>query len=803
MRFSRYFAIFGLLAISIATVFLGVLYRSQAEQVVIRTSEHDNILLARSFSNTLLPQYHDLLHTLSQMRTDKMLARDELRRLDKDVREAVKGISVLKVKIYDQSGRTLYSSVSAEIGSNEPTNYPGTSAIRANKPISVLSFRGGFVAFDQESVTDRYVLSSYLPISPQPGGSPDTVLEIYTDVTEQIAAIESSQSRIVVLSSAILFGLFLLLYAVVHRSEQLRERQHRQEREATAASHRLGRIVDESSNEVYIFRVDTLRFIMLNSGARENIGYSEDEISRMTPYDIKPDFSEEKFRSVIQPLISGKRKTLNFETIHQRKDGTTYPVEVRLQLSRTEAEPVFIAMIMDISQRKADEDRINFLAYHDELTELPNRALFMDRLEQAMLDADRRERLVAVMFLDLDRFKNINDSLGHAVGDELLKQVARRFRKVLRAGDTVARLGGDEFIFMLQGLRHVHDCATVAEKLIEVAARPVMVGGNELFVTASIGITFYPFDDDHMEGLLKNADIAMYHAKGLGRNNYQFYSADMADQAAERLGFEVRLRGALQREEFRLVYQPVVDVSSGEITGMEALLRWQHPEHGLLSPDRFIHIAEETGLIGPLGEWVLMTACEHAQALHELELPPLKLAVNLSARQFSDGNIVTILSDILRHTGFDPGRLSLEITESMLMENHEELKFTLDEIRDLGISLSVDDFGTGYSSLYYLKRFPISCLKIDRSFIRDLPGDSEDAAITTAIVSMAHSLGLNVIGEGVETRAQLEFLARLGCESAQGFWFSKPLPIDVFCRFVRDNASHTRKDDSTRSASAG
>ena len=442
-----------------------------------------------------------------------------------------------------------------------------------------------------------------------------------------------------------------------------------------------------------------------------------------------------------------------------------------------------VGVVQDITERKTSEERIQYLAYYDALTGLPNRVLFADRLQHAVIDADRRERLVGVMFLDVDRFKDVNDSLGHETGDQLLKAVAERLTAIVRKGDTVARLGGDEFTIILAGMAHVDDAAHVAQKILEVFEQPFHVAQREFHMTASIGITLYPFDDSDFSHLLRNADIAMYRAKEAGRNTYQFYTAEMTAKASERLALKNDLQRALKQHEFSLVYQPIVN-GGGDILGVEALLRWQHPKHGLIEPDQFIGLAEETGLIVVLGEWVLRAACQQCVAWHRRGFPELRMAVNLSARQFRHARLAGTVQAILQQTGLDARRLDLELTEGVLLEHDETTAGSLRTLSDAGMSLVIDDFGIGYSSLSYLRRFPIRTLKIDRSFTRGIPADPDSTAIAVSIITLAHSLGMKVVAEGVETTEQLEFLRRQGCDAYQGFHFSKPLPPDDMERLL-------------------
>lgn len=432
-----------------------------------------------------------------------------------------------------------------------------------------------------------------------------------------------------------------------------------------------------------------------------------------------------------------------------------------------------------VVERKRAEDRLNYLAHHDTLTGLPNRTLFIERLQLAIDEADTHERLVGVMFIDLDHFKNINDTLGHDAGDLLIRAVAERLTGCVRAQDTVSRMSGDEFTLVVSDMGHVDDATRVAEKILQVLSAPFYISERELFVTPSIGVTLYPFDDRDVEGLLRNADIAMYRAKELGRNNYQFYTAELTVRAHQRLTLAGALHRAIKNHEFQVYYQPIIDLDRGTIGGVEALLRWAHADWGLMEPAQFVPLAEETGLIIPIGEWVLHEACRQAKAWQAGGHPDLRVAVNLSARQFQQKNLIAVITSALKASGLEPGRLELEITESAIMQNTEVSIGALRDIATLGVRLAIDDFGIGYSALSYLKRFPIDTLKIDQSFIRDIPHDVDDAAIASAIIAMAHALDIRVIAEGVETEEQLAFLKARRCSGVQGFYFSEP-------RFVED-----------------
>jgi len=435
------------------------------------------------------------------------------------------------------------------------------------------------------------------------------------------------------------------------------------------------------------------------------------------------------------------------------------------------------------SQLREHRERLYHLVHHDALTNLPNRMLLQDRLSRMMTKALRSKNYVAVLFLDLDRFKKINETLGHDVGDKLLMEVGKRLESCVRRSDTVARLGGDEFAVLLDDLQDVKFVAVVARKILQALSKTILIQDYELYATSSIGISLFPDDSEDVDGLLRCADTALYRAKDAGKNNYQYYTTDMNTRAFEFLLMESGLRKALDNDELVVFYQPLISLENDKLIGMEALIRWMHPEKGMISPGDFIPLAEETGLIEPIGEWVLRTACTQNKEWQDAGYPPVKVSVNMSARQFSKKNIIELISQILQETGLSPEYLGLEITESIIMQDVKSTIAKLKQMQKMGISLSIDDFGTGYSSLSYLKLFPIDNLKIDRSFVFNITTDSIDAAIATSVILLAHSMNLKVVAEGVETEEQLEVLRQQGCDYVQGFLFSRPLAAEEFVPF--------------------
>ncbi|MBB3222256.1 putative bifunctional diguanylate cyclase/phosphodiesterase [Pseudoduganella umbonata] len=506
-------------------------------------------------------------------------------------------------------------------------------------------------------------------------------------------------------------------------------------------------------------------------------GYSEVELQRLTTCELTHPDDRAQDESLQQRLRSGDIAEYSREKRYLHKNGHAVWINVTVSaLFDAAGERRYITVVEDISRRKGAEETLLRMASHDALTGLPNRLLLEDRLSHAIAHAQRTQTLVAVMFVDLDRFKNINDSLGHDAGDEVIVEAGRRIARHLRDGDTAARQGGDEFVVVLGGLAREADACTVAQDILDTLCQPMLLRGQEIFPAGSIGIGLYPRDGTDTPTLLKNADTAMYRAKGDGGNKYQFYANSMSLDALDSLRMEGALRRALERDEFRLYYQPQVDIATGAVIGVEALLRWQPQLGPMIAPDDFIPLAEQTGLIVPIGDWVLATACAQQKSWRDAGLPPLTVSVNLSARQFQHRDLVGLVARLVRDTGCDASSLALEITETAVMENPQAAVAIFRQLSKMGVRLAIDDFGTGYSSLAYLKRFPIDSLKIDRSFVRDITDDTDDAAIVHSVIALAHSMKLKVVAEGVEDARQLQFLREHGCDQMQGYYISKPVP---------------------------
>jgi diguanylate cyclase (GGDEF)-like protein/PAS domain S-box-containing protein len=560
------------------------------------------------------------------------------------------------------------------------------------------------------------------------------------------------------------------------RQAESNRQRHRAEQQLRL----LGTAVSAAANAIFITNGQG-EIQWANDAFARLSGYNPADLVGTTPRILKSGVQETPFYEALWQLILAGQVWAG-ELVNRRKDGMLYTVHQTITPVLDDEGKVshFIAVQEDISRRKEAEAKVEYLAYHDPLTGLPNRVLFLDRLSQALSRAVRESRLVALLFLDLDQFKLINDTLGHASGDQLLKEVGERVKKCLRAADTVARLGGDEFAIIEAGLASVDGAVHLAERVLRALARPFKLSAQEVNATCSIGITVYPLDDPEGSRLLENADLAMYLAKAEGRNRFAFFRESLNAQTRERRELEVGLSQAVANRQLVLYYQPQVDLVSGAVVGMEALVRWQHPTRGLLLPASFLPIAEASGLILPLSDFIIHEGCAQNRAWQAGPAAGLRLAINVSASHLYNSLLLETVTEALARTGLEPKYLELELTETALIRDEETAVRVMEELHGLGVLFSVDDFGTGYSSLKHLKQLPVKKLKIDQSFVRHLPHDPDDAAIVRATIGLGHELGLRVIAEGVETAEQLAFLKEHRCDEAQGYYFSRPVPPETF-----------------------
>ena len=662
-RLTRYFSIASFLGILVVLVVLLLFYRYFALNALTDHETRNNVALARVFANTIWPRHAAYVQSASAIPKAELAQRPEVASLREDVLRQMTGLSIVKVKVYNLAGLTVFSTDPRQIGEDKGTNGGFVSA-KAGSIATEITFRDKFSAFEQV-ISDRNLVASYIPIRNTASSSIEGVMEVYSDVTDYITKLERTQWQIVSGVLASLSLLYLFLFTIIRR----------------AAS-----VIRAQSEEV----------------------------------------------------------------------------------------------------RLTHEALLLYQANHDSLTGLPNRVNFSERLDLMLKAAKRAKTMVAVLCLDVNGLKEVNDSLGHLTGDRLLKEVSKRLTDSLREADITARRGGAEFAAALSGIRGVEQVAQIADKISKAIVKPTYtIDAHDLAITSSIGIGIYPDDGTDVVELIRSADAAMHHARQVGRNNSQFHTASMNARALTALLTEQDLRRALEREEFLLHYQPQLDLATGRIAGVEALIRWRHPEQGMVSPAQFIPIAEERGLIVPIGTWVLREACRQNRAWQQEGLQATTIAVNLSALQLQQRDLTHEVARALQQAGLAAAYLDLELTESAVMRDAETSIATMHALKAIGLKLSLDDFGTGYSSLNQLKRFPLDKLKIDQSFVRGLPGDRYDLAISTAIIGMGKALDLKLTAEGVETVEQLEVLQSIGCHEIQGYYVSKPMPAFEFAAFAR------------------
>ena len=626
-----------------------------------------------------------------------------------------------------------------------------------------------------------------------PGGEHIPIIMITSSDTEGLGDISFEAGATDLISKPVPWGVFS------HRVRYILNAQEAFKK--SRLTDRLGRVLNSTTNEIVIFRADGYGVEQVNSGALYNLGYRAEDVTTLSVFDLLPDLDEAQLTGGLNNLLDGSHEALVLQTDQQRANNSRYPVEIKITYCDTEHPPIFVAVAQDISERVAQEKQIHELAHFDRLTGLANRQLLINSLEQLLERAAQQSYEVALLFIDLKRFKRINDTLGHKLGDELLRLVAGRLEQCMRGNDVVARnierpiqtvelarIGGDEFIVVLDRLSQGQDAANVAQRVIDIMSQPFVLDQREIFIAPSIGIAAFPEDGVNVVELMKNSAVALTQAKVEDKAAFHFYTNSMNAKALERLELEAKLRYAIYNNELTLHYQPQVDARFGCIVGVEALVRWEHPEKGLVSPAEFIPLAEETGLIVPMGGWVMREACRQLKQWQDDGLPHVQMSINVSGRQFFELGFIDDLEAAISDSGVRAASIDIELTESIIMTNAETAIETLQEIKKMGVKLSVDDFGTGYSSLSYLKRFPLDTLKIDRAFVKDVMADSDDAGIVNAIIAMAKCLKLNLIAEGVEDEGQRDFLCGQECYTIQGFFYSRPVAAEE-CAKLLANAS--------------
>jgi len=669
----RYFTLISLSSIILASIFLGSYSKKIFVDNLIKSEERNNVALTKLLANSVWPHFHEFIKHAGTLTGDEIRANPKTFFLKKLINDEVNGLDVIKIKIYNLDGLTIFSSDFKQIGNSKKLHESFLQAKQGNV-VSKLSFRDKIYA-KEEFIQNRNVIASYVPVKLGNKSNIEGVFEVYKDVTQIIHRIEAIQQKVIIGVVGTLTILFFILFFVVRNADKIIKKNNHEQHEAT-----------------------------------------------------------EKIRQV---------------------------------------------------------------AFYDSLTGLPNRLLFNDRIVHALQMATRIEKLVILMFIDLDRFKQVNDNLGHEAGDEILRQASIRFTECVRTGDTVSRISGDEFTIILENLKNVDFSTTVANRIIDKMAQPFILDENEVNVTCSIGISVYPFNDDDADSLVKKSDAAMFFSKSYGRNNYHYYSPDMHQHGSQRYQLETDLTAAIKESQFFLVFQPKVSLNDWTMHGMEALIRWKHPEKGIISPETFIPILEETGLIIQVGEWVLRESCRITKQWQDEGLPPLSVAVNISALQFRQLGFIDAVNSILSDTKLDPQYLELEITENCLIDDAEENIALMHNLKDMGIKLTIDDFGTGYSSLNYLCKLPVDTLKIDRGFINGMIDNTQKRSVVTAIISFAHGLKLDVVAEGIETQEQLVFINAMRCTSIQGYLFSKPISESDFYELHKSGGSFTHIMDNS------
>lgn len=789
----RYFSFVSAIITVVVTLAVVLVYQSHQTATLLRTAEDQNVTLTRAFANALWSRHGQYLNSAGNVQGDELRARPETVEIDRVLRLITKYLPVLKVKIFNLDGLTIYSSDFSQIGESRSDNPGFLKAVRQATPASKTSYRGTFSAFSGVRA-NVHLAESYVPIVDE-SGKVTSIFELYTDVTPQIAGMQDDIWAAAILAVIASCTFYLLLLLVVRRADVILKRQHNELSSFNAqleiASAKLDVALKYMSNGLAMFDAER-RLVVVNEQYAKVYGLPQQLIK---PGMTQKEVLEHRVALGCMPVadthkyIQGRTETASASQVSD--------AVVELSNDRYVAvahRPLpgggWVSTHEDITHRKRAEAQIAYMALHDAMTGLPNRIMLQEELARAAARWLRHSEKSALLFLDLDGFKAVNDTHGHMAGDELLKQVAKRLRSCVRETEFVARLGGDEFAILQSKVEQPSFASGLAARVIEALAHPFMLGDVQVSVGASVGIAVAPQDGPDADLLLRNADLALYRAKADGKGRFRFFEATMDLAVHARRALEVELRDAYRNGEFELFYQPIVRFDTGEASGFEALIRWNHPQRGMVAPAEFISVAEETGLISLIGEWVIRQACREAAGWP----PELRVTVNVSSRQFGkDTNLLQTVLSALASSGLAPHRLELEITESVLIAENEEGLHTLRQLQDLGVSIALDDFGTGYSSLGYLRRFPFNKIKIDRSFVREMATSAECMAIVRAVSDLAKSLGSTTVGEGVETSEQLEQLRAMGCAEVQGYFLSPPTPCREVGRLIQECGSRIAK----------
>jgi len=806
----KYFSIASFIALLVATAALTALHERLAVRNLLDAQQQHHVALTRLSANVFWPQFSSFLRDSSALDDSALKSHPETARLHRAVLQELAGTRTLKIKIYDLAARTVFSTEAKQIGEDKSKN-AGYLSARAGQPATELTHRNQFSAFEQ-TVENVDVVSSYVPIYGNDPRTVEAVFEIYSDVSFLLQKLRETRNTLIFQVSAVLVGLYLVLFFIVRHADAVIKRQHlqrlmdekslRDARDEVIHSEQFHRSLIEHSSDAVLILDDNFKVRQVTGPLQKVVGIAEAEILGVSLMDRVADAQREAVADWLANVVAqpGAPRSLEFAQTDDA-GGTRHLESVATNRLDDPAIKGIVVNVRDVSVRKRAEMEIRRLALHDGLTGLANGELFKQQLLSEIARIKRRGGSAAVLFIDLDRFKRVNDTLGHGAGDALLKEIAQRVRQSLREGDvvgrdskvefgnTAARLGGDEFTILLPGIERPEDAALVARRLLEAIINPVELSGQEVIVTASVGIAICPHDGESVEALLKHADAAMYYAKKQGKNNYQFFSDVLNNSVSRSLSMEFALRRALAADEFVLHYQPIVETSSLRIVGCEALIRWNSPAQGMVSPGQFIPLAEECGLIVPIGEYVLRAACAQAAAWRHAGFD-IFVNVNLASPSFRQPDLVAhVQREIARH-GLPAHALGIEVTESILMEHVDSNVEILKQLKESSVKLAVDDFGTGHSSLSYLSRFPLDTLKIDRSFVAKVEARGDDAKITLAIIALAQSLQLGIVAEGVETEGQRAFLLQAGGGHMQGFLFSRPLPAEEMTSLLRRNIGH-------------